>query len=339
MPCLAVALLALVLGSQLAHAVPVCVLVAKVQTNQSPVGFSGEVTDPLPATVKLTKVSATGNLYIQLPNNGSATSPCPRNVTADTLKGAILVQPIGNASVVYTPYNISSDVVSDGTPIAQFVIQDFEHGMQGIEALPSDNSTIATELIVTKGRLYLNSSLTGLRQANMTSIARNITIGARLSVAKNIVTLALSGVLLPLNISPQATPGVENTVANVQLGGDLVATADTSNARSLVTIDSSKLTWDSLPRIEAPLVTGGAKKAEPKYWTGDGQLPAGYTPKIVTSEMLATGAAAPPPADATAASSPAGSPPAGARSSAATAISRWQQAAALAVAGLALVLH
>ena len=76
-------LIALVLGILVgalvgtAHA-SVCLVVATVDSSQSPLTAGGDVTAPVPGFMKTIKLNATGSVFLRLPSGSDPKTPCPK---------------------------------------------------------------------------------------------------------------------------------------------------------------------------------------------------------------------------------------------------------------------
>lgn len=122
--------------------VDVCLLKFKVDSKQSSFTGSGTTTAPIPGKVSISKLTATGDVWLRVP----PTSSCPPNLTAenidDLLQQSSLEVPLGSSSITFLPIDIASNVtgIDSKEPIAHMDFLGLGIGLTG-EASNNSNSS------------------------------------------------------------------------------------------------------------------------------------------------------------------------------------------------------
>jgi len=317
-----------------AHA-SVCLVVATVDSSQSPLTAGGDVTAPVPGYMKTVKLNATGSVFLRLPSGSDPKNPCPK-VTAENAQElfgqAALYLPDTELGFSFKPANVRSkvylDLKDEASAYASFNVNKFSIGLDGNEPLgtaavvvgkgttaeaKATEQALCTEDIMTGGVLELDSQLVGLRNATLKGIAKNITAVAGVSIEKTAgggvgkLVISVDKLNSGFDIDPSKTPGVASTTALYNVTGRVVAVADLTKPSTFRVLPADTKSWKSQQRLDGqPVVLGGEdKNPKAKYVVGNG---GGCTPRPLSdraARVAANGTALALPTDTARTSSPA----------------------------------
>eukprot|EP00775_Hariotina_reticulata_P009002 gene9002-9175_t len=246
------------------------------------------VTAPIPAVVSSSKMNVTGHVFLAV---GTASNACPPDLSAsnavEILQNSSIVQPITNEYGIlsFQPKDILSNVTTDdNTTIANLDLLNVRLAYTGNQRLADGAVILATssptealqaakplcaQLLWREGSLDFASFL-GPRWSNITDVAFNRTINVGASIKRDgdkvsDITLAMRNATMLLNITPEGTPGVEQTRATFLLSGNVVATAKLSEVDSWIEMQPADLDWSTVKRMDSPYLLGTKKKPKNRF--------------------------------------------------------------------------